>query len=400
MKKFLFRLVTASLAVFLFWNLYLYLNPPVKSEMARHGSMEDSSVHDCLIIREEVLIPGDTGGVLESYVRENDMVKKNKAVAAVYRGDVDGATAQKLKTVNDRIAEITATASEQLSFDGDRRKVDDDIATRVADLAIAATNRNAARAADLKIELARLLDRRTSVSGEAGAASTLLADLRAEKAQYEALLSSSKQTLVSPVSGIYSSDVDGFEQVLTPGATGSMTVEDFQTVLKSEPDPAAAGAPCKIMSNIEWSAALLVEESLAARCKVGETVYLRLGEDQTESKATIRYISPQSGRKAVVIATSTHYNASAFTDRIVKAYLIKDKYSGLKLPFEAVRVKDGQTGVYTVTDGLMKFKRAEVLFQDGKEAILKEDNAVSGNLLLYDEVVVSAKTVEEGMLVR
>ena len=84
-------------------------------------------------------------------------------------------------------------------------------------------------------------------------------------------------------------------------------------------------------------------------------------------------------------------------DRFVKISLIKNKYSGLKIPVEALRVNDGKTGVYVVVDGIVKFKKAKVLYKDDGYAIVEENNISQGGLLLYDEVIVSSsRKVKEG----
>lgn len=413
MKKFLIRLFVVALVVFQIWNLYIFLNPPIKTQMIRYGTLEDASVHQALLIRDESVITANGGGVLESYVREYELVKNGKQVAAVYQGDVDSETQQKLKQVNDRITEITNTVESDTTFEGDQHKLEENIAVRASDLVVAANHQDAERASELRTDLDKLMDKKRAVSGESGSASAILEELYKEKQQYESMLSSTRQELYAPKPGLYSTAIDGYEQALTPAAIGSMTVADFENIQSLDipaEEARAGGAVCKIISNIEWNAALLMDAETAESIRsewnsatqngLSYTVYLRLDGQTEDSAATIQYISPASDGKCVLIATATDYNELALSNRKCNITLIRDKYEGLKVPMEAIRVKDGQQGVYTVTDGLMKFKKTEILYNNGQYAIVKEDNLNSGSLLLYDEVVVSAKEINEGALVR
>ena len=44
----------------------------------------------------------------------------------------------------------------------------------------------------------------------------------------------------------------------------------------------------------------------------------------------------------------------------------------------------------------MRFKKADVLFKDGKNAIIYMDNTRAGYLFLYDNVITHAKEYAEG----
>lgn len=402
MKKFLLHVLIFCLVAFQLWNIVILLNPTVETEMVRYDTIENSSEYDGIIIRDETVITSDSSGVLESVAIENDVVKRGKMVASVYTGSVDKETQNKLKQVNARIAEITGAQESSLVFEGDQAKIESNISTRISDLIISINDKNIRHVSELKGDLNVLIDKKMEVSGESGSVATMLDELQAQKQQYENMLSSTKQNLYAPQAGIYSTNIDGFEQVLSGNALSAMTVEDFKTVDDTEPElvEGADQPVCKIVSNVEWYAAMLVEEKKAAEMKLGQSVYIKLGESAEEYNATISYISPASGKKCVVGITVTEYSDEAMKNRKTPITLITNKYSGIKIPIKAVRVNNGQQGVYTVTEGLMKFKKADIIYKDDNYAIAKENNSESGSVLLYDEVVIDAKEVGENIAIR
>lgn len=402
MKKFLLHVLIFCLVAFQLWNIVILLNPTVKSEMVRYDTIENSSEYDGIIIRDETVITSDSSGVLESVAVENNVVKRGKMVASVYTGSVDKETQTKLKQVNARIAEITGAQESSLVFEGDQAKIESNISSRISDIIISINDKNIRHVAELKGDLNLLIDKKLEVSGESGSVATMLDELQAQKEQYENMLSSTKQSLYAPKAGIYSTNIDGFEQVLGEDAMLSMTVEDFKTMEDTEPElTEGADQPvCKIVNNVEWYAAMLIEESKAAEMKVGQPVYIKIGESVDEYNATISYISPASGKKCVVGITATEYSDEAMKNRKTKITLITNKYSGIKIPIEAIRVNNGVQGVYTITEGLMKFKKADIIYKDDNYAIARENNSDSGSVLLYDEVVIDAKEVGENIAIR
>lgn len=402
MKKFMLRVFVICLVVFQIWNIAILLNPPVKSEMVRYGTIENSGEYDGMIIRDEYVIIADASGVLESEAGENDVVKKGKHIASVYAGSVDPDTQAKLKQINARIAEISGSQADNLIFENDKAKIESHISTRISDMIISINNKNLRRISELKNDLNVLMAKKLEISGESGSMATLLNDLKNEKERYERQLSTSKQNLYAPRAGIYSTVIDGFEQILSGESLKVMTVDDFKNIYDTEPKISdGAQAPvCKIVSNVEWYAAMSVPNDKASEMWVGQPVYIKIGENSEEYKAAVSYISPEDGKKCVVGVTATEYSQQAMKTRKEKITLITNKYNGIKIPIEAIRVNNGVQGVYTVTEGLMKFKTAEILHKDNKYAIVKENTGDRGSVLLYDEVVIDAKEVGENIAVR
>ena len=253
----------------------------------------------------------------------------------------------------------------------------------------------------LKNELGLLNDKKNALSGDVGKADEILMSLQEEKAQFEGKLSKSKQDLLSPSSGIYSTNIDGFEKLVTEESTENMTPDDLETLLKTKitkEDIAKSGIVCKIIDSFEWSVAVIVTQNELSNLKTGDTVYLRNHNSSEDAVATVNYISTPKNGKYVLTATSGVACSWAMEERISSIDLVKKRYSGLKVPIDAVRVHDDVTGVYTVVDGIVNFKKVNIFYKNNKYAIVEENNATTGGLLLYDEVIVSSGDgIRDGM---
>lgn len=402
MKKLIRLMPTILILLFVIINIVRYLTPDMKTEMVQHGEMELSYSFDALVIRGETTISADYKGVLESMVTEGEMVPKGKHVASIYENAVDEGVKKKLISINERIAEVTAARANQASYT-DSYRTESDINRKLSDMRTAAEEKDVKKITVAKTELGLLSDRRTATENDGGTGEQLLAALQAEKASYEKNLGKSHQDLYSPASGDYSTKIDGYEKVITPESTKELTPDDFKTLTEmkvTKEDVEKSGIVCKIIDSLNWSVAVTATEKELADIKAGDTVYLRNHSSDTDVPATISYISAPKNGRYVVCATSDVSCDWAETERFLDIDFVKKKYSGLKIPSAALRVVDGETGVYTVSDGIVKFKKVNISYKSGKYAIAEEDNSSSGGLLLYDEVIVSgSKKIKPGMRV-
>ena len=116
---------------------------------------------------------------------------------------------------------------------------------------MASNSRDAEKVASLKDNLTALALKRVSAQSQAEATG-LLAELKTEKQQLESTFNASKTDILSPAQGIYSTNIDGYEQLLSTTKAQSMTVADYQIARKSKPtedDIKASGVVCKIIDN-------------------------------------------------------------------------------------------------------------------------------------------------------
>jgi len=359
-----------------------------KLEMVQHGEMEKSYSFDAVIIRDETLIENESNGVLESMVEENEMVRRNKHVASVYETKVDASVKEKLTNLNIRIEEISKLKEEAGSVVSAGFIIEGAIDEKVNELSLAISEHNVKKVLSIKNEISLLNDKKTVWEQGGEYTDKILEDLKKEKEEYEKKLGNSKQDLFSPASGIYSTNIDGYENILSSACIGTMTPDDFYSIKNMKKTP--KDSHCKIIDNFEWSVAFVATEKEISKVKTGSSVYIRNESSPKDMIATITYISPPQKGKFLVIATSDVSCDWAMKDRFIKIDLIKNKYVGLKVPVKALRVVNNNTGVYVVVDGIVKYKKVRVLYKDSGYAIVEENNVSRGGLLLYDEVIVSS----------
>lgn len=400
MKKNIKLAIVAAAIVVVIWGVAHLTGGGIKLEMVQHGEMEKSYTFDAIIIRDETLINAEKTGILESMVKDNEMVRRNKHVASIYESEISEEAKTELAAINARIEEITKAKDETSSLAVGGFRVESAMDMLVSDITSAAEKGDMEKIVYAHNELNLLNDKKNAMENGLEHTDEMLNKLREERAQYEKQLGNSKQDLYSPVAGIYSTHIDGFEELITDSAIGEMTPYDFESIYKlknSDKTTEGTGAVCKIIDNSDWSVAFLASEKEIAKLREGSSVYVRTKNSAKDSRGKISYISTPVNGNYLVTVTSDVSCDWAMNERFVTIDLIRNKYKGLKVPVKALRVADNETGVYTVVDSIVHFKEVKVLYKDSNYAIVEEDNTSQGGLLLYDEVIVSGgRNLKEG----
>lgn len=384
-----------------------YVQSPVSTTPAYSMTYEDTAEADAFIVRDETVYEAPSGGTFYSYEREGARVGRNRALCAVYSGEVDESVLQELASIDAKLSDISSGTEEDSSF-----MSGSSTAKRLLQLeeeieAAAAVN-DIAKIASCKAEIESL------AAGDAVVAATQISqELSNRRASLEAGIASPKSDIISTVSGIYSQKVDGYEGVLTPEIIENINVEQFsklapeqsaqpQTDEKKQTESSArivsAGQGiCKVIDNHEWYIAALVKRADIEDVKTGQKVGVRLGKLPGEQiEATVLSISsdPQGQEKAVLVLECDSYSEGAFSIRASDVEIIKVSYSGICVPVHSVRVSDGQSGVMVRNGGRDVFKPCRIIYRDeetGTAIVAADTDDQTKTLRELDMIVTGEK---------
>ena len=374
---------------------YFMLNPPSSKEMVFSGSMENTTKHMGIIIRSEQRIDTNLPGTISAKVADGTLVPAGKLIASVVNENADGEVQASLAKINKRIRELESAKKVSDNFTDDIYKLDSKISEKVSSLVYYTNVGDNKKISETKAEIAALYDKKSKVDSSGAAAKNELENLTAQKKELEAQLAEFEQNIYAPTPGVFVSHTDGYEDILSVDNAKNLKYSDFKniadTLRKKEEKSVAEKSEIKLIDNYMWCVALAADKERCGDFVVGEDVFVRINGDSKNIKGNIMSISDDKGSNHVIVVSTTAYDANSYMQRSVDVELIKNIYSGLKVPVSALTKKDGVDGVYVVTDNAEKFKTVEIVYKDDKYAIVKENNADANALLLYDEVSTSPK---------
>ena len=374
---------------------YFAVNPASGKEMVFSGSMENTSKHMGIIIRSEQKIDTNLSGTISAKVADGTLVPAGKLIASVVNENADSEVQANLAKINKRIEELESAKKVSDNFTDDVYKLDSKISEKVASLVYYTNIGDNKKITETKAEISALYDKKNRVDSSGAATKTDLENLTAQKNELEAQLAEFEQNVYAPSPGVFVSHTDGYEDVLSVDNAKDLKYSDFKNIAdklrKNEEKGGEEKNEIKLIDNYMWCVALAADKDRCADFEVGEEVFIRINDDSKNIKGNIMSISDDKGSNHVIVVSTTAYDANSYMQRSVDVELIKNIYSGLKVPVSALTKKDGADGVYVVTDNTEKFKTVEIIYKDEKYAIVKENNADANAHLLYDEVLTSPK---------
>lgn len=394
MKKTVSLLVLLSIVVFIIFNLINLFTSEETSVIAELDTMEKSYKLSGIIIRSENQITAATkdGGILDVAVSENEMVRKGKLVATYFDSNIDDETKSELSRINQKISELSNATDDTIAEEMSKKEIDEEIERKIEEISFASSDRNMAVVSSLKNEVNELVILKNNEEEDLTTVTERLEQLYLEKSSIEKRYSGEKYEIIAPEHGVFSTRIDGYEDIITPSIAFSITYSDYENAKNKNitaDDIRKKGVICKIVDNSIWYVSLVCTKEDAKSFSVGEKVSLRFEGEGGEAKGTVEYISKEHSGKYMVTVSSSSYANYPMMNRFASLTVVKESHRGLKIPLDAIRVKDGKSGVYVKTENTLRYKEIEILCKDDKYAIVRFDNTRSGSLLLYDEVIVN-----------
>lgn len=188
------------------------------------------------------------------------------------------------------------------------------------------------------------------------------------------------KTMTSPVAGIFSTAVDGWETVLNVNHLEDL---DLSAVFKAYKTPKTQitafrhqGDACfKVMDNKQKVYLLLALKDV---CLTAKTVQLSLLGRETE--AEVVFTKQYGAEGYALLALSPH--DGYFKSREVTADCILSKEEGVVISASAVTKRHGETGVYCLNRGNLRFCPVAVLAEEDTRVLVEGIEA--GSCILCD----------------
>ncbi len=334
-----------------------YCSNPYNTQTVTYYEYQKSIQGEGFILRNETVISNDVPGVFEPFVNEGERVSRDARVGTVMSGEPDEKLVSELGQVRQRIEDIEKSATIADVYQSDAIRISNAVSNDVKDLRAAVQNGDLAAATEMKREIGYLKDRSVQIENNEQT-DQLLEELYLRRYEIEDAIGSVQNEIYAPISGVYSSIVDGLEQYGSNKALAELTpeqVESFGDILETYQQDAKD--VCKISDNFAWYLVADITEEEAADVKVGSTVTVTvLSADSAEVTGTVYSLGEAQDGKRVMVVRSDLFVEGISSLRRVDYEVVLQKHTGLKIPSAALRIEDGHKGVYILIDKQKSFR--------------------------------------------
>ncbi len=386
-------LVVGFLVLFLGIQVYQSVYSSYSTESAVYYEDYDGIPITGFIIRNENIITSDTAGVMSYTIPEGGRVAKEGIVAEMYTSEAAAAAALQAEELE---AEIQSLQSLQQYNDPTAADLDllhTQVQTAFQNLLESTEGGRYDGLADSAEQLLSLLNREQIVTGQVTDFSGRIAALEAEKAALGNNLP--VQSVSSPYAGYFVSSADGYESVLSTDMIDPLTPDQLNAL---EPAALPAGNIVgKVVSDYEWYIAANISFSDSLQLAEGDSITLRTSlSSMPDLPVTVKKINKSAtGEDVTVVFGCTYMNGELAGIRTHPMTIVLQTYEGLRVNAGAIRIVDGQRGVYVVEGAEAKFVPVNILYSTDSYSICEMSGSGDG-LQLYDEIIVKGKDLYDG----
>ncbi len=396
----------AAVLAYLGFTVWQGLSEPYQLVTTYTYQMDDGLALDGVVVRRETVIEGRSD-LSEILPQEGEKVASGAAVALVYQNATAMQDRREAKELRLQLEQLNYAMRRNDSL-GDANKLDSQLVTTLAELKTSASNGELSGLEEQGLDLRSLVLKRTGdLTTNAQSLSALQQAAAGVEARLKALNNSSGQLtryVTVDQSGIFSGLADGYEERLYPDMLDGLTVGQLDQLLQSgtEPSQTAIG---KLITGSTWYFATSVDDASAKRLEEGKKYTLAFtGDFGKEVSMKLERLGSSEGGRRMAVFSSDRYLSQVTLTRMCTATLIFERFSGVRVPNKALRVRtndDGTTtlGVYTLVGRQAEFKSVEIV-REGEDFYLLRGTATNRKVLRPgDTVILSNQELYNGKVI-
>ncbi len=399
MKKFSpIKFLLAFLALtFIVHQLISIFYKPISTESAYFYTANNGFDITGVIIRNETLVTTSKDGVLHYMIPDGNRVAKNGTIANIYHDETASITLSQIDTVKNNIKDIEDIISQNNVEAANLDVANTNVNNKLNSLILSASCGDYSLVTENSGQLLTALNKRQAVLGNTSDFSAQLSTLKSKLNSLEASLTNPIGKIAASKSGYFISKTDGYENTFDIKDLDSITPEFLKNRKKQQHKENVIG---KIVSDYEWYIAANVSLNDSLNFKEGDSLSIHTTVNTSPIlSAYVKKINISSnGTDAVIIFACSDMNSELAALRSSAMTVVKQEFSGLRIPKKSLRFVDSKQGVYVVSGMQIKFTPVEIVYT-GDDFILCKKSENDGALRLYDQVVVKGKNLYDGKII-
>ncbi len=375
---------------------YLINRNRIETVKAAEGYINDSIMSVGMICREETVMNETADGHYYYKVENGQRVSSGMLIGEIYPSENDIDLIYRSKDILSHIEKLEEAENFMSSVNVDisitRRQLSNSMVEFSNRLAAGNYENSYKNMMDISLYLNKInvaMNREGDIAGTKQALKDLNASVIASVSQ-------PTQSIYSPTSGYFMNFIDGYENIASMESFENMTYSEGSEAMHSNNETASAGVYGKIITDYKWNLCTYVTPLQAEKLKEGQKVKLSINvEEQKYQTVVVKKLIPKEDMVLVILEAST-IDKDAASARVRDCEILFSQYRGIKVPKSAIRIVDGQMGVYVKFSKLVQFKKIQPIYQDENYIILPIDGDENNQVELYDDIIVKGVNLYDG----
>jgi len=369
------------------FGIYLIIKGNFSSEdptyVLEYDEIDIRQNYQAIVVRKEHVLKSSSSGTVVQIADDGEKVKRNQRIMDITKSDDEEVNLFAASVVTE--TEITKYNLEQI--DGEITELKKEIADLIQSKKYDTVN-------SLSLELESKIERRRMM--EEGFSEETYNETEVGTGELEV---GESQPIETPLAGILTYYLDGYEQQLTYAEVMQIDLEEVLE-LDVTPSISAQGvvqpgdALCKIIDDSYYYLIILVEPGEQNLYDISEDLILEVGNQRVSGY--IAEMIPTSSKVAIAIKVES-YIEDFYKNRFLDVSITQETHNGLVVKSSSIVTIDGQVGVLVVDRYKnISFKPVKVIVRQNDTVVVKEDafyEFVEGKNTRIDTVGVSDKVL-------
>lgn len=386
-------------AVVCYFGYYIFsaVYAPLTTTTAIEYEAGSGSYTTGFVVRDETVIRSHYD-ITNLVVTEGQRIARGQSVATGYL-NADAQARQVQITELEAQLEQLQYASAYSAGAADQAALDVEIQSQLVEMSRYVARRDVNSAEGGSAALKGLILRRMSSEEDNAAMETRISELQSQLESLRSDSTGDTMVVTSPGSGYFSGSVDGYERVLTVEALEDMTVADFNRL---EPQTVDGEDMGKVIAGNTWYYVTVVPTDQLDGIRAGSQVPVTFAAQFYDSLTmTVERVGKDENGSSLLVLSCSYYMQDITLLRQQSADVVFSSYAGLRVPKDAIRVNENsQPGVYVLEGNAAVWKSVNILHDNGESYVVELDKSSTSNLWPGDEIIVGAKNLYDGKVVR
>lgn len=403
-------MLSAVLCLILIAYIIYHLAGGFKAEIgttpASLVTVESTYTTGVTLLRKEKVLYSPVNGDISYLFADGEKVAIRSAVAEVYPQNGSSEIRERIMEIDLAIRLLERSNMSDAEKRTDTASTDVIIRKNLLKILDALDKGNISGADALSDDFLVQLNRRRIITKSVANYNKKIEELKAEKKLLSASLPDSESTVKASSGGYFYSTLDGYENVLSSENIATISYREYLELASRPPEDIKAsenGYPVgKIVTDYLWYVACEVNVSELHNYETGKNYSIKFPyNNDTAITMKLYRILSEAGSDTAVLVFETGTLPSDFNYlRHQTVQIVREYYTGCRVPISALRVVNGQAGVYVLRGSKVVFKRVEPLYEyDGY--IISEDKSGddSSYLAKNDFIITKGKDLYDGKII-
>ncbi len=391
-------LVIVLVVVWVFVEVGKVVNVKLETQTAVETTVYDTIDAKALAIRNESVIANDKGAVTVPYVADGDKVKVGGRVAMEFLSEENAHTYSDYLDLEKELQYYQEMEKSSVGQVTDVESLDKDILQDINGYIRSNAITDSVNSKIYSNDLNDKFTRRQILIGEQIDFSSVISSIQSE---INALGSSSCQPtgfVTTDMSGIFSRYTDGCETMFDYSKVKSLDADTLRQYMEQIENAKPTNSIGKIVRDFDWYFCTVLKSDQVDDLKNGDKVEVTLKDSDDVLECTIVSGAdvPIGKEETVVVLKCSEMNSKIASLRLEEIKIRINSHKGIKMPLDAVHVKNGEKGVYALVSSVVEWRKADIIYTGEDYVILSYDPELEDGIKLYDEIIIRGKDLHDG----